>query len=185
MQPERETPDMPDPLAELDAAPICLFVEKNSSRARIVVRPNRSLTGLGLVIAAGICLSAALPATLLMLALGAWPLAPFLGLEVFVVLGAFIFLHRHLDDHEEIVLEAEQVAVTRVYGREVESARFPRYWAQLVVEPAANRFRPDRLWLRSHGQRVELARDAGNPTRNALAKTLSRDFGILRVAAAR
>lgn len=175
-------PDRPDPPAEFDAAPVGLHVERGAARSRIVVRPNRSLTGLGLVIAAGICLSALLPATLLMLALGAWPLAPFLGLEIFVVLGAFMFLHRHRDDHEEIVLDAEQVAVTRVYGRAVESARFHRYWVQLVVEPAASRFRPARLWLRSHGQRVELARDAGNPTRGMLVRTLSRDFGILRAA---
>jgi len=181
MQPEREQPDMPDPLADLDA-PVRLVVEQDAARARIVVHPNRSLTGFAFLVAAGACLSALLPATLLMLALGAWPLAPFLGLEIFVVIGAFVFLHRHRDDREEIVLDSEQVAITRVHGGAVESSQFPRYWVRLVVEPAVSRYRPGRLWLRSHGRRVELARDAAASTRGALARTLSRDFGIARAA---
>lgn len=168
-----------------DTVHSALRVERWPDRARIRVSPNRSLSRTGVLVAAGACLSALIPGTLLCLLLGAWPMFPFLGLEIAVVVGAFAWLRRHLDDYEEIVLDADAVAHRRLNARRVEARRFPRYWVRLVVEPAANRFRPDRLWLRSHGQHVELARDAGDRTRAALARLLTQEFGIARAAAGR
>jgi uncharacterized membrane protein len=168
-----------------DTVRSALRVERWPDRACIRVSPNRSLSRIGVLVAAGACLSALIPGTLLCLLLGAWPMFPFLGLEIAVVVGAFAWLQRHLDDREEIILDAEAVAHRRIFARCSEDQRFPRYWVRLVVEPAANRFRPDRLWLRSHGQHVELARDAGGATRVALARILTQEFGITRAAAAR
>ena len=56
------------------------------------VMPNRSLSRTGVLVAAGACLSALIPGTLLCLLLGAWPMFPFLGLEIAVVIGAFAWL---------------------------------------------------------------------------------------------
>jgi uncharacterized membrane protein len=169
-----------------DAAPDSshrrLHVDRWPDRVRIRVLPNRSLTRTGMLVAAGACLSAMIPGTMLCLMLGAWPMFPFLGLEIFVVVGAFAWLRRHLDDHEEIVLDTEAVAHRRIVARVAENRRFPRYWVRLVVEPTTSRFRPDRLWLRSHGQYVELAREAGGATRTELARLLTQEFGIARVA---
>jgi uncharacterized membrane protein len=151
----------------------------------ILVRPNRSLTRTGLVVATAACLSALMPATLLCALLGAWLVLPFVGLEVIVALGAFTWLARHRDDHERIVFNAEQVLHQRVDGRRRETHRFPRYWVQLVVEPGAGERRPARLWLRSHGRSIELGRDGSAPTRAVLARTLAREFGITRVRPSR
>lgn len=174
-------PDDPEP----DSTRHALRVERGPDRACIRVLPNRSLTRTGLLVAAAACLSALIPGTLLCLLLGAWPMFPFLGLEIGVVVGAFAWLRRHLDDREEIILDAEAVAHRRFVARAEHDQRFPRYWVRLVIEPATSPFRPGRLWLRSHGQSVELARDAGASTRLALARLLTQEFGIARAAAGR
>jgi uncharacterized membrane protein len=168
-----------------DTVRSALRVERWPDRACIRVSPNRTLSRTGVLVAAGACLSALIPGTLLCLLLGAWPMFPFLGLEIAVVVGAFAWLRHHLDDREEIIVDADAVAHRRVFARYSEDQRFPRYWVRLVVEPAPTRFRPDRLWLRSHGQHVELARDAGGATRLALARILTQEFGIARAAAGR
>lgn len=147
----------------------------------ILVRPNRSLTRTGLLVATAACLSALMPATLLCALLGAWLVLPFVGLEIVVAIGAFAWLARHRDDHERIVLDIEHVSHLRIEGRRHETHSFPRYWVQLVVEPGPGARRPVRLWLRSHGRSVELGRDGSAPTRALLARTLVRDFGITRV----
>lgn len=151
----------------------------------ILVRPNRSLTRTGLLVATAACMSALMPATLLCALLGAWLVLPFVGLEIVVALGAFAWLARHRDDHERIVLDAEQVSHVRVDGRRRQIHRFPRYWVQLVVESGANERRPARLWLRSHGHYVKLGRDDSAPTRAVLARTLARGFGVTQVRESR
>lgn len=160
-----------------------LSVLRSGDDGWILVRPNRSLTRTGLVVATAACLSALLPATLLCALLGAWPVLPFLGLEIVVAVSAFAWLARHHDDHERVVLDAGRVSHLRVAGRRCETQSFPRYWVRLVVEPGDGARRPVRLWLRSHGCSVELGRDSSTPTRAALARTLARDFGIVRLRA--
>ncbi len=188
MEPERdETPAVAGGDAEwLDTdAAARIAVLHTGDDGWILVRPNRSLTRTGLLVATAACLSALMPATLLCALLGAWLVLPFVGLEIIVALGAFAWLARHRDDQERIVLNAEQVVHQRVDGRRREIHRFPRYWVQLVVEPGASERRPARLWLRSHGRSVELGRDGSAPTRALLARTLAREFGITRVQPSR
>lgn len=146
----------------------------------ILLRPNRSLTRCGLFVAAAACLGGLIPIVLFFVLLGAWPVLPFLGLEMVVVLASFLWLSRHHDDHERLHIEPERIVHVRIDGRRTESRSFPRYWARLVIEPAAGRARAPRLWLRSHGRETELGRDGSAITREALVRTLTGDFGIPR-----
>jgi len=111
-------------------------VLKSGDDGWILVRPNRSLTRTGLLVATAACLSALMPATLLCALLGAWLVLPFVGLEVIVALGAFVWLAHHRDDHERIVFNAGQVLHQRVDGRHHETHRFPRYWCSSWSSPA-------------------------------------------------
>jgi uncharacterized membrane protein len=184
MEPEHDhapvTPGDETGLIDADAA-ARIAVLRSGDDGWILVRPNRSLTRTGLLVATAACLSALMPATLLCALLGAWLVLPFVGLEIVVALGAFAWLARHRDDHERIVLDAGHVSHLRVDGLRRETHRFPRYWVQLVVEPGAGERRPPRLWLRSHGRSVELGRDDSATTRALLARTLAREFGITQV----
>jgi uncharacterized membrane protein len=153
---------------------------RSGDRGWVLVRPNRSLNRTGLVVAAAACVAALLPATVLCLSLGAWPMLPFLGLEIAVAIGAFAWLARHHDDHERVVLDPERVLHVRVHGPRREVQSFPRHWVRLTIEPGEGARRPQRLWLGSHGRRVELGRDGSVPTRAVLSRTLTREFGISR-----
>jgi len=180
MEPEHEmSAANPDPAWQpVGDAVARVAVRHDGKGGMILVRPNRSLTRTGLLVATGACLSALLPATLLCALLGAWPVLPFLGLEIVAAVSAFAWLARHHDDHERVVLDAEQVRHLRIDGRRRELHNFPRYWVRLVVEPGDGERRTTRLWLRSHGHSSELGRDSSAPTRTALARSLERDFGI-------
>lgn len=173
-------PEAPDHPPRPDLPPACAQIDvlHVAGHSRILIFPNRSLSPAGLRLAFGACLLALLPAVLTGIAFGAWPVLPFLGLEAAVIVGAFVSLRRHHGDYEEITLDGERVAHRRVTGPRQERNEFPRYWVRVVVEPDGRPFRPVRLWLRSHGQRIELARDAGEATRRALADVLVRDGGL-------
>jgi len=161
-----------------DAAAARLHLESFPDGVHVLVFPNRSLTHGGLFMAAGLCAAMTLPALVYAALIGAWPMLPFLGLELVVVSGAFVHLHRHHDDCEEIVISDEQVVVRRQHGRQRASLSFPRYWVRLVVDTGDQPRRSPRLWLRSHGHSEELSRDASAATRQALAWTLAHELGI-------
>lgn len=173
--PDQPRSDIPEAPASAAAR---LHLESFPDGVHILVFPNRSLTRAGLIMAAGLCAVMLLPAVLYAALIGAWPMLPFLGLEILVLGGVFVHLHRHHDDCEEIVIGHEQVEVRRQRGRHRESQRFPRYWVQLVVEPGDLPRRSPRLWLRSHGHSEELSRDTSAATRQALAWTLTHEIGI-------
>lgn len=173
-----ETPVQTGP----DHAGAQLEIRHDPGGGRILVLPNRSLSVTGLWLASGACLLALLPAVLISILFAAWPVLPFLGLEAVIILAAFAWLRRHQGDYEEIALDSEHVIHRRVSGSRQERTEFQRYWVRLVEEPGGQPFRPARLWLRSHGQRVELGRDSGAPARAALAQTLTSEFGIVKAA---
>jgi len=158
-----------------------LHLESYPDGVHILVLPNRSLTRTGLGVVAGLCGTMLLPALLYAALIGAWPMLPFLGLELVVLAGVFLYLYRHQDDYEEIIIGSEQVGIRRRLGREQETLSFPRYWVRLVVEPGDRAQRTPRLWLRSHGQREELSRHTSAVTRQALATMLTQEFGIAQV----
>jgi len=179
-------PHSRDPHSQAAEAPVESAGEARVAMLRsgdhgwILLRPNRSLGRNGLTLSAALCLGALIPAISMAVLLGAWPMLPFLGLEALVVVAVFLWLARHQDDHERVLLDAERILHVRVDGQRREARSFPRYWARLVVEPGTGRMQVPRLWLRSHGQSAELGRDGSVMTRHALARTLTDEFGILR-----
>jgi len=116
------------PRSDLSEAPVTaaarLHLEAFPDGVHILVFPNRSLTRAGLIMAAGLCAVMLFPAVLYAALIGAWPMLPFLGLEILVLGGVFVHLHRHHDDCEEIVIGSEQVEILRQRGRHRESLSF-------------------------------------------------------------
>ena len=63
---------------------------------------------------------------------GAWPVIGFMGLEVGVVLAAFILNYRAGARRESVVMGPEEVALRRdAPGRKGDNALFPTYWLQI------------------------------------------------------
>ncbi len=100
---------------------------------------------------------------------GAWPILPFVGLEIAALAAAFYAHGRHAADYERIAL-ADGALVVRIRdGERTEEHRFDPHWVRVVASDAG---RGVRLALRSHGRELEIGRHLDAPGRERLATAL-------------
>jgi uncharacterized membrane protein len=146
-----------------------------------VLLPHRSLPPRGFHI-----LMLALGLVSLMLgigfvALGAWPICGFFGLDVALVYLAFRLSYRSARQREILRLSGDEFTVERIdiYG-ERRIWRFQPFWLRVILLE-----RPDesnRLLLTSHGRSLAIADFLGAPTRRELARTLRAVLARWRAA---
>jgi uncharacterized membrane protein len=147
-----------------------------------VLRPHRSggtralrslLLLLGVVIAA---------VGLMFLAMGAWPVLPFLGLEVVLLIVLLRLNLKRGSEFEAINLTRSALTVRRVdhWGQERHFS-FPPNWLQVNLEPAPGD--DTQLELRSHGRSLTIARFLPAAEREELALTLRRALQRITAAA--
>ena len=108
---------------------------------------------------------------------GAWPVLPFVGLEVAALGAAFYVTRRHAADYERIALADGALVVEIRDGERTEEHRFDPYWVRLVVSGAEPQVR---LALRSHGRELEIGRHLDAPGRERLATLLRGRLGGTR-----
>lgn len=142
------------------------------SALRILIRPNRSLSTRAMCV-----LLAAVTALVLTIGIGfamagAWLVLPFAGLEIAVVGAALLYLHRHADDGELLVIDDDRVWVIRCQGGKDEQHDFQRYWAKVRLAGADGGWYPSRLLIGSHGRFVEIGAAMNEEERRALAAHL-------------
>ena len=133
------------------------------SSARIVVSAL-AVVGLGIGLAFAIA--------------GAWPVMPFVGVELLLLLGALHLNLRAGNALEAIALTESALTVRRVdhWGKETEVA-FPPYWLQVNLDEPPSRRTP--LELRSHGRSLVIGSFLLPEERLALARTLRRELARL------
>lgn len=99
-----------------------------------VLTPHRSLGPKGftilMVVTGGVCFVAGL----VFMAIGAWPVVGFLGLDVLLVWAAFRWNYRTARAFEEVSVSLTEIVVRKVshYGR-VEEYRFNPFWVRLAI----------------------------------------------------
>ncbi len=100
-------------------------------------------------------------------ALGAWPVAGFLGLDVLAVYVAFRASYAQTRAHERISIESGQIIIERFdqHGR-LQRWSFPSYWVHVVHDGESN------VSLRSHGKSVEVGTHLSRSEREAFALML-------------
>jgi uncharacterized membrane protein len=101
---------------------------------------------------------------------GAWPVLPFVGLEVAALAVAFGVHARHATDFERIVIRD---GVMRVEVREAGRVRvhdFHPGWVQVCTQRAPSGVR---VGVRSHGKELEIGRHLDAPARGLLADELA------------
>jgi uncharacterized membrane protein len=104
---------------------------------------------------------------------GAWPVLPFAGIEVAVLIWAMHAMARHANDYEMLTITEEKILVECVNARKCSRQELSRYWAQVVLEDM-DRGTGHRLALRSHGKEVEFGRHMRDHERVALAWQLKQ-----------
>lgn len=120
--------------------------------------PQRSLDRRGLWIAAGVLGVAGTAIAVLFLALGAWPVVGFVGIEIALVIAVLLLHHRLGRTTEEVVLDARALTVTRRRGRRtVTRWEFPPGWLRVTMVDDEHG-RPAGVLLASHGRRLAVGR---------------------------
>ena len=155
----------PSPVcADPSARPIYPFFER-------VLMPQRSLPSRNFHLLMGLLGLASLAAGAGFVAIGAWPVIGFFGLDVGLVYLAFRLNYRAARQSETIRLADDTFTVERVSVRgERRNWRFQPFWVRVILEE-----RPDtsnRLLVASHGRRLVIGDFVPPATRRELAATL-------------
>jgi uncharacterized membrane protein len=136
-----------------------------------VLLPHRSLPQRGFHILMLLLGLVSLVAGIVFVALGAWPVFGFFGLDVALLYFAFRLSYRSARQREILRLATDDFTVERIdiYG-DRQRWRFQPFWLRVVLEE-----RPDesnRLLLASHGRSLVIADFLGAPMRRKLAVSL-------------
>jgi uncharacterized membrane protein len=120
--------------------------------------PHRSLDRRGLWIAAAVLAASGAAVAALFLALGAWPVVGFVGVEIALAIAVLALHHRLGRTTEEVVLDARTLTVTRRRGQAaVRRWEFPPGWLRVsVVDDEYGR--PAGVLLAAHGRRLAVGR---------------------------
>ncbi|WP_350335789.1 DUF2244 domain-containing protein [Coralliovum pocilloporae] len=140
----------------------------------VLLTPYRSLGRSGFLIVMGLITLISFVSGVVFWAVGAWPVAGFLGLDVLAIYIAFRLNYRSGRAFEEVHVSRSELVIRRVSPNGQEQVfTFNPYWARLHVECL-----PDegvtRLTLTSHGRELEL----GSFLNPADRETFSKAFAI-------
>jgi uncharacterized membrane protein len=145
---------------------------------RYTLRPNCSLSWRWvkrLVVGLALCMAAV---SAYWVALGAWLVVPFTGLE-FLVLGLGFYLGSVAGHSREVIeIDGADLRVLRGHRRLEEVARLPRHWTRVTLSHDPRGWYPSRLVLRCHGRRYEVASRLVEAEREDLAAELQGWLGL-------
>ncbi len=115
------------------------------------------------------------------LAIGAWPICGFFGLDVAALYLAFRLSYRSARRREVLRLAGEDFTVERVsiYGERA-MWRFQPFWLRIILEERADE--SNRLLLASHGRSLIIGEFLGPPMRRELADSLRAALARWRAA---
>jgi len=123
-------------------------------------------------------LTAAIAAVAVFFALeGAWLVLPFAGLEALVVCGGIYLNARWAVTREVLHLAGRDLIVSRGRRDLVEVARLPRHWTRVTLVRDPGGWYPSRLFLESHGRRLEVGAVLAEAERERLADALRTQLG--------
>ena len=108
-----------------------------------------------------------------MLILGAWPVLPFLGLEVAVLVVVFLMLQRRSTFYDLVEARGDQVDLRQKSQHGETSGTLNRYWTQIKLSGGPHWY-PSRLLVGSHGKFVEIGAALTEEDRIRTAKELQR-----------
>ncbi|MGA0344163.1 MAG: DUF2244 domain-containing protein [Arenicellales bacterium] len=143
---------------------------------RLLIRPNCSLGMLAAWLMFGLFALVAVGIGTYMVMLGAWPVLPFLGLELALLAMAFVMLQKRARFFDLLVSEGDEVCVTKRDGKGDRKQRFHRYWMQVRVASGPYWY-PSKLLVGSHGQFTEIGAELTEEDR---LKTATQLRGLLR-----
>jgi uncharacterized membrane protein len=150
------------PLALMEAA----FLPPDYTRFSV---PNRSLSPQGRRVALAMIAACTLGLAMAAVAIGAWPVMPFAGLEVMLVGLGFHVLGLHDRDYERFEIRGDVVVVESRCSSKVARYTCNRAWARVVCRQSG---RQCRLNLRNGADSIGLGRLLSDEQRSVWAHEL-------------
>lgn len=136
-----------------------------------ILHPHRSLGRGGFRVLMGVVILANLGVAAVLVASGAWPVAPFCGLDVLVLWLAFRVNYRAARLYERVRLTETDLTVQRVHWKAPERRwTFHPYWLRVSHDERPERNQP--VTLSSHGQSVGVGAFLSPEERSAFARAL-------------
>jgi uncharacterized membrane protein len=137
------------------------------------ITPGRSLDHKGHVIAVGGLGVASLLMSLVFIAKGYWPVAPFLAVDVALIAWAFWAIRQPVKAYEELVVWADSILIRRVAPRKpTVDITIPTAWTRLERDDDPD-FGCQALRLRHRERVASVAAMLSPPERAAFAQALS------------
>ena len=142
-----------------------------------LLTPHRSLSSTGFLVVIGLIAGLSFAAGVLFLILGAWPVMPFLGLDVVLIYWAFRVNYRAAAAYEEVTVTPSELRVKKVTHKgEVSKWSLNPLWTQLERESHED-FGLIGLFLVSRGKRLSVGRFLGPAEKESFAAALSTAIG--------
>jgi uncharacterized membrane protein len=110
-------------------------------------------------------------------ALGFWPLLPFAGIEIALLIWAVRASMRAGMQRETITITEELVTVQHRSHDGDWTSVFPRHWVRVKLHAPPAALHPSRLMLESHGRACEVGRFLTEDDRRGLAVRLKQLVG--------
>jgi len=160
--------DLPPSRLDPDAAPPERVLE---------LMPHRSLTPKTARIFIASVATPTFALALICTAQGYWPVLPFAGLEIGLLIWAVRASMRSGLERETITVTLDSVIVRRCDRRGVQSSVFPRHWSRVTLHAPPAALHPSRLILESRGRACEVGRFLTEDERRGLAVRLQQLVG--------
>ena len=154
----------------------------NPKSWQAVLTPHRSLSRQGFLLVMILVVSVNLVVGGLFVALGAWPVTGFAGLDVLLVWWAFQANFADARQAERISITDHELVLERLRAhRPPEEQRFTRRWVRVELEEDVERELIGRLSLVSGGRRVHVGDFLAPDERKTLAVALRSALAIPRI----
>ena len=138
-----------------------------------LLTPHRSLGGVGFLVLMGVVAGLGFVGGVVFLIAGAWPVIPFIGLDVALIYWAFRINYRAARAYEEVTVTSSELTVRKVNHRGgVREWTLNPLWVRLE-RVAHEEFGIERLFLVSRGRRVSIASCLGPDEKASFAGALS------------
>ena len=142
-----------------------------------LLTPHRSLSGTGFLVVMGVIAGISFAGGMLFLAMGAWPVLPFLGLDVALIYWAFRANYRAAAAYEEVTVTPSELHVKKVSAKgQVAEWSLNPVWVRLERE-THEEFGLLRVFLVSHGRKLAIAGFLGPEEKESFANALGRAIG--------
>lgn len=147
--------------------------EKTPLTFNATLRPHRSLSRQGFIILMAVLIGLNFVAGTAFYLLGAWPVAPFMGLDVALVWWAFRKNYNDALKEERIEVTEHELVLKRFdHDRKREELHFTRGWVKVELEEDKERELIGSLFLRFKGTRTEIGRFLAANERKEFARLL-------------